>query len=85
MNHVEVSTVEEFKAAIERGDCVYVRQGIWTASGSTQATRFVACPVKVSEIAVHPNGMYPDKVKAPGCVGKVWECDIDGERLKEAK
>jgi hypothetical protein len=45
-------------------------------------TRYVACPVLVDEIVVHPDGLYPSKVKAPrvvapGCV----ECDADGAAL----
>jgi hypothetical protein len=34
-----------------------------------QATRFVACPVRLAEIVVHPDGS-PTKVKAPRVVGK---------------
>lgn len=45
------------------------------------ATRYVACPVKVSEIVVHPSGTYPNKVKAPRVAGKCYEVDIDGNRL----
>jgi len=45
------------------------------------ATRFVACPVKLAEIVVHPSGHYPDKVKAPRVCGKVYEVDRDGQRL----
>ena len=39
---------------------------------------FIACPVLLSEIVVHWEGEYPDKVKAPRCCAPVWECDIDG-------
>jgi hypothetical protein len=44
-----------------------------------RATRYVACPVAVDSIVVHPDGAYPGKVKAPrvvapGCI----EVDIDG-------
>ena len=46
-----------------------------------EATRFVACPVAVSDLAVHPNGNYPEKVKAKGCCAPVWECDEDGEAV----
>ena len=46
-----------------------------------EAKRFVACPVKLDDIAVHENAIYPDKVKAPRCCAPVWECDIDGNRL----
>ena len=45
---------------------------------ASRAERFVACPVRLSDIAVHPDPMYPNKVKAKGCCGPVWECDIDG-------
>ena len=50
-----------------------------------EATKYVACPVRLSEIVMHPNGQYPEKVKAPGCCGKVYEVNIDGERIKAAK
>jgi len=44
-------------------------------------TKFIACPVRLSDIVVHRDAMYPDKIKSPGCAGPVWECDIDGERV----
>ncbi len=44
---------------------------------------FVACPVAVSEIAVHPDGSMPQKVKAPRVCAPCWEVDVDGERLEE--
>jgi hypothetical protein len=40
--------------------------------------RYVACPVRLADIIVHPTGDYPDKTKAPRCAGPVWECDIHG-------
>ena len=45
------------------------------------ATKYVACPVKVSEIVVHPDASMPDKVKAPRVFGKVYECNQDGKKL----
>ena len=42
------------------------------------ATRFVACPVRLDEIVVHPNPAHPSKVKAPRVVAPCWEVDIDG-------
>jgi len=47
------------------------------------ATRFVRCPVRVSEIAIHPNPIYPQKVKAPRVCGKILEVDIDGRTVDE--
>jgi hypothetical protein len=47
------------------------------------ATKFVACGVKVSEIAVHKNADYPDKVKAPRVVRACVEVDIDGNPVSE--
>jgi hypothetical protein len=49
------------------------------------ATRFIACPVKVSEIAFHQDAAYPTKVKAPRVCAPVWECDIDGQKLQGGK
>ena len=39
---------------------------------------FVACPVRLADIVVHPNGIYPDKVKASGVCAPVYEVDPDG-------
>jgi hypothetical protein len=43
--------------------------------------RYIACPVLVSELCVHPDGMYPQKVKAPGCCAPIWEVDVDGNAI----
>jgi hypothetical protein len=40
--------------------------------------RFVACPVRLEDIVVHRDPMYPNKVKAPGCCAPVYEVDIHG-------
>jgi hypothetical protein len=45
-----------------------------------KATNFVACKVKLSEILVHPEGNYPEKVKAPR-VYEIFEVNIDGKRI----
>lgn len=50
-----------------------------TLEFNESATRFLACPVRLKEIAVHPDGRFPQKVKAKGCCAPVWECDIDGK------
>lgn len=47
----------------------------------SEATRFLACPVLVSEIAWHANAMYPNKVKARAICQPLWECDINGNRI----
>ena len=46
-----------------------------------QATKFVGCPVAVKDIVVHPNGKYPQKVKAKGCCGPVFEVDRHGKAM----
>lgn len=43
--------------------------------------RFIACPVRVRDISFHPDGLFPQKVKAKGCCAPVWEVDIDGKPL----
>lgn len=48
------------------------------------AKRFIACPVKVSGIAVHPNGDYLEKVKVEGCCGPTFEVDRNGKPLVSA-
>ncbi len=47
------------------------------------AVRFVACPINITDIVVHPNGDYPQKIKARGCYAPVWEVDINGKAIKE--
>jgi hypothetical protein len=48
------------------------------------AACFVACPVKVSDLAFHPDGMYPEKVKGPGLCAPCWEVDSNGDRRERA-
>jgi hypothetical protein len=50
----------------------------------TDDMRFVACPVRVEDIAFHPNGIYPDKVKAAGVCGPVFEVREDGSPVDAA-
>ncbi len=45
------------------------------------AKHFVACPVRVEDIAVHPDGSMPEKIKAPRCAAAVWEVDVKGVRI----
>jgi hypothetical protein len=42
------------------------------------AMRFVACPVRLEDIVPHPNGLYPDKVKARAVCAPVYEVHEDG-------
>jgi hypothetical protein len=49
-----------------------------------EATRFVGCPVRLSEIRKpQPTDMFPEKVKAKGCCGPVFAVDVDGNRLEK--
>src|SRR3990167_4215754 len=45
------------------------------------ARRFIACGVKVSEIVVHPDGSYPEKIKAPRVSGACYEVDRYGKKV----
>jgi hypothetical protein len=40
--------------------------------------RFVACPVRLADMVVHPRGDYPDQAKARGVSGPVYEVHEDG-------
>jgi hypothetical protein len=42
---------------------------------NSTAKRFAACPVKLEEISVHPDGYYPHKVKFSGCCAPCYEVD----------
>jgi hypothetical protein len=46
--------------------------------------RFVACPVRLEDIVPHPNGVYPDKVKASGVCAPVYEVNEDGTPVGRA-
>ena len=48
----------------------------------SMGTKFIACPVKVSEIAVHKDPQYPTKIKAPRVCSPTWEVDIFGKSVK---
>ena len=43
--------------------------------------RYIACPVQVSEIMIHPNGLYPSKCKAKRVCAPCWEVDEDGNKI----
>jgi hypothetical protein len=47
----------------------------------TNPEKFVGCPVALADMAIHPNGDFPQKVKARGCCGPVYEVDEDGELI----
>ncbi len=48
----------------------------------SDATKWIACPVKLSEIVTHPDGQYPQKCKAPRVCAPCWEVDRDGNRVE---
>ena len=48
---------------------------------NTNATKFIACPVRLKDIAIHPDGEYPQKCKAKGCCAPVWEVNRHGEKV----
>ena len=41
----------------------------------------VACPVALTDIAIHPNPECPDKIKARGCCAPVYEVDYRGKPI----
>ena len=50
----------------------------WNGEG-----HIVACRVRMDEIVVHPDGVFPNKVKAPRVL-EVFEVDRDGNRIEGA-
>ena len=46
-----------------------------------RANKYVACPVHVDDIVVHPDGDYPEKVKFKKVCAPVYEVDENGERV----
>ena len=49
------------------------------------ARKFVACPVALKDFSVHPAAEYPDKIKARGCCGPVYEVDRLGNPIRAPK
>ena len=45
------------------------------------ATKYVRCPVALSDIVVHHPADYPQKIKASRVCAPIEECDIDGNVL----
>jgi hypothetical protein len=45
------------------------------------AVKFAGCPVALSDIVVHPEGQFPEKVKARGCCGPCFEVDGTGKPI----
>ena len=53
-------------------------QPMFAVSSAGDTMRFVACPVRLEDIVVHPYGDYPEKVKARCVCAPVYEVDQDG-------
>ena len=48
-----------------------------------RATHYIACPVRLEDIAVHENAAMPNKVKFRACCEPCWEVDVDGEKVSK--
>lgn len=49
-----------------------------------EARHYVACPVRLDEIVVHPDAEYPEKVRAPRVAAPCWEVDMHGRPISTA-
>ena len=66
----------------ECGGGLHFAASVGAAIGfNPDATRFVACPVALDEIVVHPDATYPQKVKAPRVAAPCWEVTRHGEAV----
>jgi hypothetical protein len=54
---------------------------LMTLEYNSEAKRFVACPVKLKDIFVHPKAQMPNKVKAPRVSLPCYEVDRYGKRI----
>ncbi len=52
-----------------------------TLEFQSDAKRFLACPVALSDMSVHPDGTYPQKCKAKGLCAPCWEVDRNGNPI----
>ncbi len=46
---------------------------------------FIACPVALKDIVVHPDGIYPQKIKARGLCAPCYEVDRFGNPISKAQ
>jgi len=47
----------------------------------SSATRFAACPVRLSDLVVHPDPQYPQKIKGRACCAPCYEVDRQGHAV----
>jgi hypothetical protein len=60
--------------------------GVTASFGDPQATRFLACPVRLEDVRPpQPSDQYPEKVKVRRICGPIVEVDRHGTPLKEKK
>ena len=52
-----------------------------TLTHHSEAKKFIACQVKVTDMLVFFDGKFPHKCKAPAVVAPCWEVDINGKPL----
>jgi hypothetical protein len=45
---------------------------------------FIACPVALKDMAIHPEGTYPQKCQASHVCKPCWEVDIDGNKIEQS-
>jgi hypothetical protein len=50
-----------------------------TLEFNREAKHFLACPIALKDIAVHPRGSYPQKIKARGLAEPTYEVDQHGK------
>jgi hypothetical protein len=60
------------------GGLHFTSQPTFAVPTTDDATRFVACPVRLDDIVVHPKSVYPSKVKARGVCAPVYEVSASG-------
>jgi hypothetical protein len=56
----------------------------FVGGASRSDMRYVACPVLLTDIVVHHDGQYPEKVKAPRVALPCWEVDRAGKPVPGA-
>lgn len=49
-----------------------------------ECKHFLACPIRLEDIATHPDGQYPQKIKARGMALPCWEVDRRGRPVEGA-
>jgi hypothetical protein len=84
---IEVHSQAEFDVCVKAGNIAVVigcYVEAWDNSSVEAWGNSSVTPVALRDIVVHPEGQYPEKIKAKGCCGPVWQVACNGKKIEGA-